>query len=118
MQESDGFHAQWAEMASPLKRRGATWPAQQAQKAGSNGSELTVSGQLARARASGWNRERHTASKSMRDVAALHLALPGCASTCAAVFTPGMASAVCGPLLKSQSTPLPTSKFLWLLRAM
>lgn len=65
-----------------------------------------MSGQLARAGASGWNMERHTASKSMREVAALHLALPGCASTCAAVLTPGMASAVCGPVLMPQSMAL------------
>ena len=64
-------------------------------------------GQLAPAGASGWNRERQTASKSMRDVAASHLALPGCASTCAAVFTAGMASAVCAPVLTSQGKALP-----------
>ena len=63
-----------------------------------------MSGQLAPAGASGWKRERQTASKSMREVAALHLALPGCASTCAAVLTAGMASAVCAPVLTSQST--------------
>ena len=89
----------------------------QAQEAGSGGSELTMSGQRARAGASGWNRERHTASKSMRDVAALHLALPGCASTCAAVFTPGMAFAVCGRVSMSQSAALLQSVLLWLLRA-
>ena len=68
---------------------------------------LTLSGQLAPAGASGWNRERQTASKSMRDVAALHLALPGCASTCAAVFTAGMASAVCASVSVPQKTALP-----------
>ena len=70
-------------------------------------------GQLAPAGASGWKRERQTASKSMRDVAALHLALPGCASTCAAVLTAGMASAVCAAVLTSQSTALPWCVLRW-----
>ena len=52
-------------------------------------------GQLAPPWASAWNRVRQTASKSMRDVAALAFALGGCASICAAVAAAGMASTVC-----------------------
>lgn len=52
-------------------------------------------GQLAPPWASAWNRVRQTASKSMRDVAALAFALGGCASICAAAGAAGMASTVC-----------------------
>ena len=62
-----------------------------------------MSGQLAGFWTSGLNRERHTASKSMRDVAALPFALPGCASICAAVLAAGMFSTVCGAVAASQS---------------
>ena len=65
--------------------------------------ERTVRGQLAVFWTSGWNRERHTASKSMRDVAALPFALPGCASICVAVLAAGMLSTVCRAVIQHLS---------------